>query len=102
MGDAHNTTAPPPPWFWVPKLPHVSRVTTQDENDQTINLPFIQYTLLDKEPMMMGTTANNAPVYGNTLKALPAPPPPFESVHVPTLVNFITVLLGVWSVIQDS
>ena len=29
----------------------------------------------------MGTTANNAPVYGNTLKALLAPPPPFET-HV--------------------
>ncbi len=81
MGDTHNSTVPPPPWFRVPELPHVSRVTTQDENNQTIDLPFIRYTLLDEEPIMMGTTANDAPVYGNTLKALPAPPPPFES-HV--------------------
>ncbi len=32
----------------------------------------------------MGTTAKDAPVYGNTLKALPAPPPPFES-HIDDL-----------------
>ncbi len=73
------SVAPLPPWFKVSEHPHVPKVTTQDENNHTIDLPYIHYTLMNEEPMMVGTTAKDALVYGETLQALPAPPPLFIS-----------------------
>ena len=71
--------APPPPWFKAPEHPSLPKVTALDKHNHLINLPYLRYALIDDEPMIVGTTQDHGPVYGEELKAQEAPPPPFTS-----------------------
>jgi hypothetical protein len=68
---------PGPPWFRHPTTPFIPPFH-YDDGGQQVNLPYIQYALLDGEPMVLGTTGLDAPIYGEKLFALAAPPPPFQ------------------------
>ena len=50
-----------------------------DKNKQPIDLPYLQYTLNDNEPVILGTQGQDEMVFHGEIKALPAPPSPFPS-----------------------
>jgi hypothetical protein len=69
---------PDPPWFaklTIPTIPNVSAITA---DGTTIDLPYIRYALIDNELMLLGTAGWGQDVYGDYLRALPAPVLPFE------------------------
>ena len=78
MGDNANE-APDPPWFTKPIQPHILTVTATDDQGQTVELPYIRYSLINNEPMILGTARRNGEVYGDYLKAYPTPKLPFET-----------------------
>ena len=50
-----------------------------DKNKQPIDLPYLQYTLTDDEPVILGTQGRDEMVFHGEIKALPAPSLPFPS-----------------------
>ena len=68
-----------PPWFKraVPSL--IPKVVTKDNDGKLCKLPYVQFTLLDDQPMVLGTAGKGTTIYGQRLTASPAPPPPYLS-----------------------
>ena len=50
-----------------------------DKNKQPIDLPYLQYTLTDDEPVILGTQGRDEMVFHGEIKAMPAPSSPFSS-----------------------
>ena len=74
-----SDSAPAPPWFTKPSAPTLPQVTATTDSGHTIPLPYLRYALVDNEPMLLGTTGRDKEVYGEYLRALPAPTLPFQS-----------------------
>ena len=60
-----------PPWFLKPRLPEMPAITAVNQHEQTIELPYMRYALIDKEPMLLGTNRKGGKVYGEYLQAVP-------------------------------
>ena len=68
-----DSSGPPdPPWFRRPDPSMIPRVIATDENNQEFELPYLRYCLSDGEPVVLGTTERDGPVYEGDLAALPA------------------------------
>ncbi len=80
MGD-NADKVPNPPWFTKPTFPTIPVISAVNEYSQTVELPYIRYTIIDNEPMLLGTQKKNGEVYRDYLKAFPMPTLSFES-HV--------------------
>jgi hypothetical protein len=48
-------------------------ITAVNQNGQTIELPYMWYTLMDKELMLLGMDRKDGEVYGEYLQATPMP-----------------------------
>jgi len=72
---------PNPPWFKRPEVPFIPKLEAEDENGRTFELPYLRFALSDDEPVMLGTTERDAPVYRGEIKAVPAPHIP-DNPHV--------------------
>jgi hypothetical protein len=65
----HSEQVPDPPWFLKPRLPNMPAITTVNQQGQTIELPYMQYVLMDEEPMLLGTNKKGGDIYGEYLQA---------------------------------
>jgi Chromo (CHRromatin Organisation MOdifier) domain len=63
---------PDPPWFPHPNIDTIPKVITIDENGKEFELPYLRYALSDGEPVILGTTGRDGPVYEGDIAALPA------------------------------
>ena len=63
---------PDPPWFRRPDSSTIPRVIATDENNREFELPYLRYCLSDGEPVVLGTTEQDGPVYEGDLAVLPA------------------------------
>jgi hypothetical protein len=52
-----------PPWFLKPRLPNMPAIIAVNQNGQTIELPYMWYTLMDKEPMLLEMDRKDGEVY---------------------------------------
>jgi hypothetical protein len=78
----HSKQVPDPPWFLKLWLPNMPAITTVNQHGQAIELPYMQYALIDEEPMLLGTDRKDREVYGEYLQATPMP-----SIQLHTRVN---------------
>ena len=68
-----NSSGPSdPPWFKRPDSTTILRVIITDENNQEFKLSYLRYCLSNGEPVILGTTERDGPVYEGNLAALPA------------------------------
>jgi hypothetical protein len=81
MGGNSNQKAPDLPWFTKPIASNVPTLTTTNQFGQNIELPYLQYRLIEDEPYLLGTTGRSRGVYREPLKAFPMKQLPFET-HV--------------------
>jgi hypothetical protein len=81
MANDSNQKAPDPPWFIKPIAPNIPSLATVNQFGQSVELPYLQYGLIDNEPYLLGTTGRSGEVYGEHLKAFLMSTLPFES-HV--------------------
>jgi len=72
---------PNPPWFKRPEIPFIPKLEAEDENGRTFELPYLRFALSNDEPVILGTTERDAPVYQGEIKAMPAPHAPYN-LHV--------------------
>ena len=72
-----GSLAPDPPWFAKPPAPMAPSVHGVDREGNSFELQYIRYALMDDEPMLLGTTGKDQEVFGEPLRAFPAPPVPF-------------------------
>ena len=70
---------PDPPWFSRPDMPFILRLVALNENKDPIDLPYLQYTLADDEPVLLRTQGHDQTIHYAELVAMPALPPPFPS-----------------------
>ena len=70
MGD-NADEVPDPPWFAKLTLPTIPVVSAINEQGQTVKLLYIHYTIIDNEPMLLGTQKKNREVYRDYLQAFP-------------------------------
>ncbi len=66
------------PWFRQTSS-IIPKVITKDEKGQRRELPFIRFTLLDDEPMILGTDGHRKKIFSQTLIANPALPLPYTT-----------------------
>jgi hypothetical protein len=66
----HSEQVPDPPWFLKPRLPDTPTITAVNQQGQTIELPYMWYALMDKEPMLLGTDKKGGDIYGEYLQAI--------------------------------
>jgi hypothetical protein len=69
------------PWFKRTKAPLVPILEAKDANGRLFKLPYLRFALTDDEPVVLRTTNRDAPVYVGEIKAMPAPPSPYD-LHV--------------------
>jgi hypothetical protein len=68
-----NSDGPPdPPWFPRPNINTIPKVIAIDENGKEFELPYLRYALSNGEPVILGTTGRDGPVYEGDIAALPA------------------------------
>src|SRR5712675_832902 len=79
--DLPSGLPPNPPWFKRTKAPLGPILEAKDANGRPFELPYLCFALTDDEPVVLGTTEWDAPVYVGEIKAMPAPPPPYN-LHV--------------------
>src|SRR5882762_5438526 len=72
---------PNPPWFKRTKAPLVPILEAKDAHGRLFELPYLRFALTDDEPVILGTTERDAPVYLGEIKAMPAPPSDYD-LHV--------------------
>ena len=81
-----SSNPPDLPWFPRPDAPSVPQLMSFGENKQPIDLPYLQYTLTDDEPVILGTQGRDKMVFHGEIKALPAPPLPFPLAQLMTVI----------------
>jgi hypothetical protein len=79
MANNNNQEAPDPPWFIKPVAPNIPSLAAINQFGQTIELPYLQYGLINNKPFLLGTTGRSGEVYGEHLKAFLMSKLPFES-----------------------
>jgi hypothetical protein len=62
-----NSNVPDLPWFSKPDIPSMSIVTTMNTEENTLILPYIQYALIDHEPMLLETKKRAEEVFEDCL-----------------------------------
>src|SRR5712672_4401770 len=72
---------PNPPWFKRTKAPLGPILEAKNANGRPFKLPYLRFALTDDEPVVLGTTERDAPVYVGEVKAMPVPPSDY-SLHV--------------------
>ena len=75
----NSDNLPDPPWFPRPDTPFVPRLVALDKNRNPVDLPYLQYTLADDKPVLLGTQGHDQTVHHAELVAMLTPPPPFPS-----------------------
>jgi hypothetical protein len=81
MGGNGDPEAPDLPWFAKPIALNVLTLTTTNQHEQQIELPYLQYGLIEDEPYLLGTTGRFRQIFGEMLKAYPMEHLPYET-HV--------------------
>ncbi len=74
-----NNPGPGPPWFKHAAPSLIPKVVTKDNDGKLHKLPYVRFTLLDDQPMVLGTTGKGTTIFSQRLTASPAPPPPYLS-----------------------
>jgi hypothetical protein len=75
----NDSLAPDPPWFPKPPPPHAPEVHGVDKEGRHVNLPYIRYALMDDDPVLLGVAGRDQEIFGEPLRAFPAPPVPFTT-----------------------
>jgi len=68
-----------PPWFKCAAPSLIPKVVTKDDDGKLHKLPYVQFALLDDQPMVLGTVGKGMTIFGQRLTVLLAPPPPYLS-----------------------
>src|SRR5712675_2048744 len=79
--DLPSGLPPNPPWFKRTKAPLGPILEAKDANGRPFELPYLRFALTDDEPVVLGTTEQDTPVYVGEIKALLAPPSDYD-LHV--------------------
>src|SRR5712675_226859 len=79
--DLPSGLPPNPPWFKRTKAPLGPILEAKDAHGRPFELPYLRFALTDDEPVVLGTTERDAPVYVGEIKAMPAPPSDYD-LHV--------------------
>jgi hypothetical protein len=62
-----------------PTAPNIPTLVGQDNHGQPYELPYMHYSLVENEPLLLGTAGNNHNVYGDSLRVFPMPVLPFAT-----------------------
>src|SRR5258707_10930935 len=59
-----------PPWFKCAAPSLIPKVVTKDDDGKLHKLPYVQFALLDDQPMVLGTVGKGMTIFGQRLTAL--------------------------------